>query len=57
MPNTHTQDGPEHCSECGHDHPNCEQVAAAGDQPGFPNGEWMCRWCLTSDYTNDPKAA
>lgn len=46
--------GPTHCSECSHDHENCDQVAEPGAQPGFPNGEWLCRFCLSSNYSADP---
>lgn len=52
---SHQLDGPKYCSECQHNHSNCIQVAEPGEQPGFPNGEWLCHWCLKSDYANDPK--
>lgn len=29
------------------------QVGAAGEQPGFPEGEWMCWFCICGDYGDD----
>jgi hypothetical protein len=41
------------CSECRHIHP-CTMLAAPGDQPGFPEGEWMCWFCICGEYNDDP---
>jgi hypothetical protein len=41
------------CAQCRHIHA-CSMLAAPGDQPGFPEGEWMCRFCICGDYDDDP---
>lgn len=45
---------PRPCAECKHIHDEVTLVAPKGEQPGFPDGEWMCEWCKGSDYDSDP---
>lgn len=40
------------CAQCRHIH-GCTMLAAPGDQPGFPEGEWMCWFCIGGEYDDD----
>lgn len=45
---------PRRCDECQHVH-DCVRVTEPGERSDFPDGKWMCRWCVNSDYENDPQ--